>query len=124
MSTSNDSLEASIGLFVVAKEGDVDAWSSGVFGVLGRLFSCCAVLCACALHVANFDVFCALFCLPNVGQGVVNVSDWLLTVTAGGSVLGCAVLVGIVVCYIRLCINGGKWGPLSLMLFNGPTHAM
>ena len=38
---------------------------------------------------------------------VVNVSDWSLTVIAGGRGPGCAVLVGIVVHYTRLYIIGG-----------------
>ena len=49
----------------------------------------------------------------NVIISVVNVSDWSLTVTASGRCLGCAVLVGIVVHYTRLYINGGIMGVLS-----------
>ena len=47
------------------------------------------------------------------GSTVVNVSDWLLTVTVGGKDPGCTMLVGIVVRYTLLYIDGGKWGPLS-----------
>ena len=46
---------------------------------------------------------------------------WALTVTIGGMGPGCAVLVGIVVCYILLYIIGGIMGPSLLMLFNGIT---
>ena len=41
------------------------------------------------------------------------VSDWSLTVTAGGKGPGCAMLIGIVVRYTRLYINGGIMGFLS-----------
>ena len=37
-------------------------------------------------------------------------SDWSLIVTVGGMGPGCAVLVGIVVRYTRLYINGGIMG--------------
>ena len=44
-------------------------------------------------------------------------SDWSLTVTIGGRCPGCIMLVGIVVRYTRLYINGGIMGTLSMMLF-------
>ena len=47
----------------------LDVWSSGVVGLFGQPVLCCLVLCACPLDVGIFYVFCALFCLPNVGQG-------------------------------------------------------
>ena len=47
----------------------VDAWSGGVVGLFGRLVSFCIVLCACPLDMGIFYVFCALFLLPNLGQG-------------------------------------------------------
>ena len=51
---------------------------------------------------------------------VVNVSDWSLTVTAGGKGPGCAVLLGIVVQYILLYIMVVMGASLTF-LFNGPT---
>ena len=39
-----------------------------------------------------------------------NVSDWSLTIIAGGRGLWCAVLVGIVVRYTRLYIDRGIMG--------------
>ena len=50
----------------------------------------------------------------NLRGCVVNVSDWSLTVIAGGRGPGCAVLVGIVVRYTLLYIIGGIMGFLSL----------
>ena len=47
--------------------GNDDAWSGGVFGLFGRPLSCCTILCACPLDMGILCVFCALFCLPNVG---------------------------------------------------------
>ena len=55
-----------------------------------------------------------LKCSLSHGVCVVNVSDWSLTVTAGGRGPRCAMLVGIVVCYTLLCIVGGIMGVLSL----------
>ena len=55
---------------------------------------------------------------------VVNVSDCLLTIIAGGRGPGCAALVGIVVRYTLLYIIGGIMGRSLSWLFNGPTPAM
>ena len=44
------------------------------------------------------------------GSTIVNVSDGLLTITISGKGPGCAMLVGIVVHYTLLYINGGEWG--------------
>ena len=44
-------------------------------------------------------------------------SDWSLTVTAGGRGLGCVVLVGIVVHYTRLYIIGGIMGASLINVF-------
>ena len=43
---------------------------------------------------------------------------WSLRVDlpAGGKVLRCAVLVGIIVHYTLIVHYGGKWGPLSLIV--------
>ena len=53
---------------------------------------------------------------------VVNVSDWSLTVTAGGRGPGYAVLVVIVVRYTHLYINGGIMGASLIdVVLMGPT---
>ena len=55
------------------------------------------------------------------GSTIVNVSDWPLTITASGRGPRCAVLVGIVVRYTRLYINGGIIGAsLSDVVLMGP----
>ena len=51
-------------------------------------------------------------------------SDWSLTITAGGKGPGCAVLVGIVVRYTRLYINDGIMGPslIDVVLMGPPPQ--
>ena len=46
-----------------------NAWSGGVVELFGRPLSCCTILYVCPLDMGVFCVFCALFHLPNVGQG-------------------------------------------------------
>ena len=58
------------------------------------------------------------------GEYCCDVCPFGLTCATDGRSPGCAVLVGIVVRYTFLYINGGIWGPLLLMFFNGPTPAM
>ena len=52
-------------------------------------------------------------------------SDWSLTVTAGGKGFGCAMLAGIIVQCTRLYIHGGIMGAFLIdVVLMGPTPAI